>query len=43
MVRESGGMLAAMAVAAVVLRWENSLWLTLTSTSGTERRKVAAS
>ena len=43
MVRERGGMLAAMAVAAVVLRWENNLWLTLTSTSGTESRKVAAS
>ena len=43
MLRERGGMLAAMAVAAVEERWERSLWLTLTSTSGTERRKVAAS
>ena len=43
MLSDSGGMLAAMAVAAVVLRWENNLWLTLTSTSGTESRKVAAS
>ena len=43
MVRERGGMLAAMAVAAVEERWERSLWLTLTSTSGTESRKVAAS
>ena len=43
-VRESGGMLAAMAAEeAVEDRWDSSLWLILTSTSGTERRKEAAS
>lgn len=41
--RERGGMLAAMAAEAVEDRWDNSLWLILTSTSGTERRKEAAS
>ena len=36
-------MFAAMAALAVVDRWESNLWLTLTSTSGTDNKNVAAS